>query len=293
MNKYFIGLILGVIVTKFSCATNNLVESSSIDKLAEINNYVKQYQTAKQSSQLCLIYDLDNTILTQEPKLGSDAWTQWNISLESQDLHKLENWGISHNLYSLEGALRFFMLYKPTESTTVDIINQLKDVQHHPSIVMTARSFERYFAATENQLAHNNLDFKTNPIGISPSSKDQLLLQPNKHATGYKAYIDGVYYSADDNKGEEIAQLIQQQRKITKNNNLCQTLIFVDNSLTNARNVYNKFKQSNPAKIHVISLRYSAYDQYNKVSESSLKDWDYQAKNSTAQTLFKLIKQLN
>jgi|GEM_PF-6130371 len=279
--------------TSNSLPNNGSAESATISSLAEIQGYVDQIKPGITSpQQLCVIYDMDNTILSAEPKLGSDSWMTWNNGLANTDPEKISNWNLTSDLHGFEGALRFFIKYYPTESVTTAIINNIKDDQHYPSIVMTARSYERYYAATENQLKTNKLDYTSNPIGKTASFNTPITLTPNKDHTAYKAYFNGVYYSADDNKGSEILEFIKSQRKETGNGNLCWTLIFVDNSKTNVDHVYATFK-NNQDNVNVIALRYSAYDKYLTPSLITIDSWLIINGQSASNQLYRLITALN
>lgn len=268
------------------------IESHEIAKFAEVLQYVDKNQTKQHPDQLCLIYDMDNTILSAEPNVGSDSWMAWNSKLSLDNPNRISNWQISNDLHGFEGALRFFIKYYPTENSTLATLNQIKDQQGHPSIVMTARSYERYYAATNNQLLVNQMDFTTNPIGKTGAANQALTLTPNDATTGYKAYFKGVFYSADDNKGTEILKLIADQRKLNKNPTLCETTIFVDNSATNTKNVYHAFL-GNSQKLNLVALHYTHYDNYLTTNPQDLKTWNINESASQGQNLLNLIKQLN
>lgn len=283
--------LIGLTGSSFAANTAQ-IESHEIAKFAEVLKYVDQHQTKQHPDQLCVVYDMDNTILSAEPNVGSDSWMAWNSKLSLDNPNRITNWQISNDLHGFEGALRFFIKYYPTESSTLATLNQIKDQQGHPSIVMTARSYERYYAATNNQLLANQMDFTTNPIGITGAANKDLILTPNTDATAYKAYFKGVFYSADDNKGTEILKLIADQRKLTKNSNLCKTTIFVDNSATNTKNVYQAFLDHSQ-KLNLITLRYSNYDNYLTTSPQTLTTWNINESSSQGQSLFNLIQQLN
>ena len=292
MKNYKLLISLTSLIGASFAASTPQVEQHDIAKFSDILNYVNQHQTKQDPDQLCLIYDMDNTILSAEPNVGGDSWMAWNSKLSTDNPNKITNWNLSEDLHGFEGALRFFIKYYPTESDTLAIINQIKDTQQHPSIVMTARSCERYFAATENQLNTNKMNFKTNPIGVSGSKNQPLTLIPNNDFTAYKAYFNGVYYSADDNKGYEILYLLAQQRKLSRNSNLCKTTIFVDNSATNTQNVYQAFL-NNKQGVNLIALHYTAYDNYLIPNAKTLATWNVAESSSQGQNLFNLIQQLN
>lgn len=292
MKNYKLLISLTSLIGASFAASTPQVEQHDIAKFSDVLNYVNQHQIKQNPNQLCLIYDMDNTILSSEPNVGGDSWMAWNSKLSTDNPNKITNWKLSNDLHGFEGALRFFIKYYPTESDTLAIINQIKDTQQHPSIVMTARSYERYFAATENQLNENQMDFKSNPIGVSSSKNQPLTLIPNNDFSAYKAYFNGVYYSADDNKGYEILYLITQQRKLSHNSNLCKTTIFVDNSATNTQNVYQAFL-NNKQGINLVALHYTAYDNYLTPNAKTLATWNIAESSSQEQNLFNLIQQLN
>lgn len=275
-----------------TCMAENSVNQYNINKFSNILNYTEQVQDTSNPNELCVVYDMDNTILAAEPNVGGDSWMSWNNNLKSNDINKITNWDLSADLHGFEGSLRFFIKYHPTEKDTLATINEIKDTQKHPSIVMTARSYERYFAATNNQLLANKMNFTTNPIGITGNESSPLTLIPNKNHNAYKAYFNGVYYSAEDNKGVEILSLIKEQRKQTGDNSLCQTTIFIDNSMSNVKNVYNAFL-NNSQNPNLIALHYTGYDDYLDPKPDVIKSWSIENKGSTGEQLYKLIKNLN
>ncbi len=298
MNHFYLKVtsaFFSIAFSTISLANNlsNIVESYPISQFADLINYVNNNTVKNHPEQLCLIYDMDNTILAAEPHLGGDSWAVWNNSLGANDERKMENWGYGEDFHSIEGSLRYFVKYHPTESTTITTINQIKDNERHPSIVMTARSFERYYAATEHQLSANKLNFASNPIGVTGSkSSNNLILTSNHNNTAFKSYYNGVYYSANDNKGNEIVTLINQQRRLTNNQKLCNTVIFIDNSETNVKNVYNAFVNKKNG-FHIIALHYTGYDKYLKSESNSIQTWDITSSNSNAKKLLDTLNSIN
>ncbi len=268
------------------------INKYEINKFSQVLEYTDKLGLNQPPTSLCVIYDLDNTILSAEPKIGGDSWMSWNRSLVANDPNRIEQWGLSTDIHGFEGALRFFIKNKPTEADTREIVNTIKDQYGHPSIVMTARSYERYYAATKNQLEANQFDFMSNPIGNPATANDTLTLEPNTRKTAYKAYFNGVYYSADDNKGNEILKLIKQQRQITGNNQLCRTTIFIDNSNTNVENVYQAFLASTE-QLNLVALRYAAYDNYLTPTDETKSSWNINNSDTPGKLFYNWVLMLN
>lgn len=282
--------ILGVTFSVCVVATP-VVKYASIDHFNQINDFVDSIHA--ESQELCVVYDMDNTIVTNDANFGGDHWASWNNNLPSENSNKLDSWGVSKDFHSLEGALRMLMTYRLTESNVLSTINKIKDEQNHPSIVMTARGFERYYAATENELTQNKLNFTTNPIGITGNSSMLLTITPNIEHNSFKAYYNGVYYTARDNKGGEIQNLILQQRAITNNNSLCKNIVFIDNSENNVNNVYNEFLHNNKINANLTAIHYTYDRNFTAFDHKPEPSWLLKNKNSAASNLKSFITKIN
>lgn len=281
-------ILLGAIST---VNATEIIQKLSTDNFNQFKTTVEKFGQNKKD--ICVIYDLDNTLITQEPSFGGDHWASWNASLSKSDKRKVENWTLSNNFHDTEGTIRSFIKYTPTESITLSTVNYIKDTLHYSSIIMTARSYDQYYIATNNQLKANGFNFTTNPIGITGSNNTNLLLKPNKTNTAFIAYYNGVYYAAENNKANEIINLVLEQRKITKNKNLCKNIIFIDNAQKNVDNIYQTFIDNNAIRSNVLSIHYTYDDRLKYLESKPNSDWDINKKGSTAATLKIFINKVN
>ncbi len=298
-----VNLLLGIFL---STAINSVVMASSdinyyndcdthrseqVSSFQELLNYIKDSScpTKDEPQRLCVVYDVDNTLLTQKHYLGSDTWSVWQNGLVSTDPNKVVNWGApGTNFAAFEGAIRYFMNYYPTEEQTVNIVNKIKDYLKHPSMALTARDYEHYNSSTNQSLAINKINFTTNLIP-DPTRKDLNTLVLTKNSTGeyYKAYDNGIYYAATDNKGTELLNFITKVQQASSNT--CKEIIFIDNSQKNVDNVYNAFTEKN---IGLISLHYNTKWDSSPSNKDINNYWNVNTAPS-ARDFYNFIQEVN
>jgi hypothetical protein len=275
-------MLMNNVLAKYPCdkSTQIIKQTSTI---SVVENYVNKLQCNGKPKHICIIYDIDNTLLTTDPNLGGDAWGNWQLSLDESNANKVTNWIKYTNHARFEGALRFFANYTPVESNTVEIVNKLQAT--YPSIGFTARSFDGYYSATVHQLAENKLDFSKNPIGSN--NFDKKFFSLNNQRNGFKMYYNGVYYAASDSKGPDLKDFIIYQRQVTHNPHLCSAIIFVDDNQVNIDSVANALKDQAFIGVYLTAL--NAKNPYNW----HIQLWQLGYPNSQGQKLFELIQQMN
>lgn len=272
-----------------------------IYSFATLKNYVAKHTKCGETEpkDLCMVYDIDNTILTTEPNMGSDSWMAWNEQLADTDPNKLKNWGNpGQNGHAFEGALRYFIHYRSTEVMTLNTVNYFKDTLHHPSIALTARDFPSYYSATVQELSYNKFDFSNNYIGDSSLPENTIVLHKNTRGSEFKAYYQGVYYAAGDDKGLTLLELIKSAREKTNNPTLCSQVVFIDNAEHNVDNVYNAFTANTSEKFGIIALLYHGYDSYLTPTKSDINHWKLgksidNGGESQSENIYKFIQYIN
>ena len=264
----------------------------TITNFNELRDYVDKNSADYASPEnLCFVYDVDNTLITQGDSFGGDSWAGWQSSLKDNDKNKVKSWaGASgDNAHAFEGSLRYFMNYRPTENDVAGVVDYIKDTKHHPSIALTARDYEHYNASTDRSLKLNKIDFNTNkiPDPDTGDTKNTLVLTKNKTGEFYKAYNNGIYYSATDNKGVELLAFLNKVR--SKNPGMCSSVVFVDNAENNVDDVYNSLKNSD---ISMTSIHYvTKYD--NKPTQKMIDRWKIDGKHSQSKDFYKFLQVVN
>jgi Protein of unknown function (DUF2608) len=283
-------LIFAFLDVNTSFANNPLYECNQSTHIIENSNTitvvrqrVDQFRCKNEAKSICIVYDMDNTLLTNEPNLSSDAWGRWQRSLSESDKDKATHWIPNANPLALEGALRYFATYTPVEPDTVTIVNALQS--KYPSMVLTSRSFDGYYSATSRELKSNHLDFSKNPIGYNSFDKKFFALNNSKDA--FKMYYDGVYYVANDPKGPNLLKFIAYQRHVTRNPQLCKAIVFIDDNAENIESVGTSIVRDAYIGIHLTKL--DAKDPRNWRPEL----WRLGTPNSPGEALFNLIPLIN
>jgi hypothetical protein len=250
------------------------------EKIADVEQYASRLDCLTPSTQVCMIFDIDNTLITNYPNFGDEAWGSWQSYLSKNDPSNpnlITHWLPNVGLYDTVAALRFLLDFTPVESVTPAVLH---DVQNkYPTIALTSRSFTS-LSTTERQLLSNDMNFKLNPIGGNPL--DPYFLQ--QHNNQLKMYYNGIYYTAGANKGENLLQLIEHYRNKLNRPNLCSVVIAVDDTSSHIDDMSNALRN----KIGYIGIHYTALP---KASDPNQWTPDIWLKQSVE--LKNVIKRLN
>lgn len=252
------------------------------NSLSAVARYAHSFN-ASDAKQVCLVYDIDNTLLTAEPSFGGDAWAIWQNSLKAGDHNRVTHWLSAGTMGDFEGALRYFMNYRPVESATPAIVADLQ--QQYPSMALTARSFDQYYPATKRALMANAIDFSKHPI--AQKAFDNTLLELNTKGDAFKMYYNGVYYAAGDDKGLTLLNFIRYQRQLSANPRLCAAVVFVDD---NPRNV-EAVAQALDHQLAFVAIHLTTIEANNPVLWRTVS-WSLDSPHSQAQDFYAAIQTL-
>ncbi len=244
--KKTVSLLLGISLVTVSHA-GLINQEKPVKHMADIIPFADKLADTYGKDKLCIVYDIDNTLITNKGRFASESWVYWQASQGNSYAKKLL--GDNHaNIYDFIDAIRYFINYQPVEKDSAEIISKLQDT--YPSIALTSRGFSS-IATTTRQLQYNHFDFSKNPIG--DGSFDNSYLHLNKYKNGYSMYINGIQFAAGGDKGKLLQTLILKERAKTDNPNLCQAIVYVDDTKSKADMIKRELK----GKFAYYSLHYT------------------------------------
>lgn len=251
--------LLCLLLTTFLFATQTQAKSTIIS--ANSFETVKQViLQQKDPHHLLLALDDDDT-LTMLPcpspshcqYLGGPVWYTWQSKLPATSKERI--WKTFPELLHIAN-----FLYVSSKSVLVD--PAIPDALHAASnqgahiIVVTDRGYAMT-GATEQEFTKDNI-FKSIEKSAIETPGDHISYPgfyfPQKwgdHTPRRIAYLHGVLYVAGQNKGVMIQQLLAKTNQTKK----IQTIIFVDDTLQNVKDVANAYK-NNP-HVNVISIHFT------------------------------------
>lgn len=222
------------IITDFSIVVENVTQK------------VKQYG----SSNVLVVLDIDNTILTSDIDLGGDIWYQWQtekLALKPKPKQKINDCFYEDAiglLYQL-GTMRL------TDTLIPNYISTWQAAQI-TTFALTSRN-PNSRQATERELIKNNVDFTKNPLKID---KSLIYLQ---HYNDYQSlsYINGIMMTTGLNKGEMLELILD------KSPQKFEAIIFVDDSKKNVVNLVEKYKTTE--NIDLTIFHYQKVEEDRKI----------------------------
>ena len=250
----------------------------SVKNIKDIEPYAAKLSKDYGKSSVCIVYDIDNTLLTNKEKFASEGWVYWQASKSNPYAKHLLS-DQSANIYDFLNAVRYFINYQPVESDTVAVVSKLQ--KEYPSIALTSRGFSAE-ATTLRQLRVNGLDFTKNPIGSDQF--DPSFFAQNKYKNDYTMYNHGIQYAAGGDKGELLLGLIEKERQKTNNSNLCQSVVNVDDTGSKVDMVKDELK----GKLNYYAIHYT----YLPDPEDS-KNWEIADWSKMSNYLQQIVNRLN
>ena len=224
-----------------------------IENINEIKITVDKFASEHGELRTLVVFDVDNTLLTMNNDLGSDAWYVWQRGLDfkspasvSTDFPGLLD--VQRLLYQLSDM-------RKVEPTTQTFVQKLIE-RGHPVMALTARGPES-LSSTMRELKDQNYEFPSAPVcgypmcvyrGIITGSHVKAaaesarglftrlpeLVGENPRAIGYS---NGIMMVAGQNKGAMLQLLMA-----SSNNAGFEAIIFVDDNERNIRKVEDAFK---------------------------------------------------
>lgn len=233
-----------------STPSHTTIDTINITALQNVDNQITALNRQYGASNVLVVTDIDNTILTATADLGSDIWYQWQTGkLEVKPTAQQQVDCLYEDAIGLLYALAPMQLTEPSVPTLLAGWQQ----QGNPVIALTARSPSSR-AATERELARNQLDFTLSPIR---TKRDEPLLLRDTLEREY-SYMQGIMMTSGQNKGAMLQRLIAQAGQHYK------AIVFIDDSAKNIANMVNAYEQTGGMNVYAYYYTLIEHQRLNK-----------------------------
>ncbi|WP_426357394.1 DUF2608 domain-containing protein [Pseudocolwellia sp. HL-MZ19] len=180
------------------------------------------------SSNVLIVVDIDNTLLTSSVDLGGDIWYQWQRG--KLDIKPSEDQQVACLFEDSIGLLYELSPMNLTENNLPSVIEQWQSNQN-TILALTSRA-PIYRAATERELIRNGMNLEVS--ALSPAGQDAPVYRETLERE--LSYMKGVMMTSGMNKGEMLDYILD------KTGREFDAIVFVDDSGKNIVNVYEQFK---------------------------------------------------
>ena len=253
-------------------------EKSQIQSMNAVSAKIEELKKQYTASEILVVFDIDNTLLTTESDLGGDAWFIWQEeklkNKDPQDRVAIDFDG----LLRVQGYLYSLNHMNPAEAMTPNFMRRLQD-QGHAVFMLTSRGSE-FLNFTQRELSRNGYEASLTAPGPRGGYAGKFLpydLQnPEKSclkaeelaAWGLKeskpsVYSEGVFYTSGQHKGAMLRALLCKVRKSYK------AIVFVDDTEKHVDRILLAYQRYN---VNVQSMRYGAMDaQVERFKKSDKK----------------------
>jgi hypothetical protein len=227
-------------------------------------------------SETLVIFDFDDTLLTTEGILGSEAWFNWQAQIlkDAPNSTLLVSKNFS-GLLKAQNTILAVAAHKPVEPSLKDDIESLQKDKYF-TMVMTSRGPEER-SLTQRELKRNGIDFstqaprlrlrqtcevlpydleKTEAIGISQDLKAKLKMKVAKKI----CYENGLFFTEGQHRGVMLKFFTTHIARAVKN------IIFINNFSKPLEDLKAAFENSSDLKI--ITLRYAGRDSFVSLSDT-------------------------
>ena len=266
------------LITIVVFALPSIHEERTVKSIKDIIPYVEKMAQNYGNDNVCIIYDIDNTLITNSGKYASESWGYWQENKSKNYASQLLD-DSNANIHDYLNAIRYFIDYDMVELDTTKIVNALQ--KKYPSIALTSRDFGSE-AATSRQLVINGIDFSKHPIGTGEF--DNTYLEVNKYGDDYSMYINGIQYAAGGNKGKLLRTLINKERFKTNNPKLCQGIVYLDDTKSKVDTITQELKDH---------FNYYALHYTNLPNPELSKNWKVAQWHNESQVVQNLVDRLN
>ncbi|MDC9721558.1 MAG: DUF2608 domain-containing protein [Urechidicola sp.] len=236
MKKYKIIKLLPILILAialnfaFINSNNGEVKVVTTTNFQKVDSLVNELLNQKNSSNILVVLDIDNTILTSSTDLGGDIWYQWQrgkLNVKPTDEQIVDclfedSIGLLYELGTTE----------LTDSILPTLINNWQE-KEIPVFALTSRS-PKYRAATERELSRREIDFTK--TALRPDGEN--LPNYRYYLKNEMSYMQGIMMTSGMNKGEMLQHILQ------KTGQNFESIIFVDDSEKNVYNLEQQFKNS-------------------------------------------------
>ena len=274
-----IGVILGFV--SISLASESIV-SDDFHVVA-----TKAYALAEQygKEEVIVVYDIDNTLLAMNQRLGSDQWFSWQAAkITAGDLTDAVAKDIP-GLLSVQGTLYALGSMHAPDKETPAIVNELQQNGFH-NLVLTSRGFD-FRDATLRELSKNGYHFGKTTIHPQEGFAGTYLPYELSNISNYGlseddvkkfklgnpnpvSFMDGIFMTAGQHKGVMLRTLLW------KTDHLFKAILFVDDQQKHCTRMHDAFDSQG---VDVVTIRYSKEDDHVKEFELSdksqvIEEWE-------------------
>ncbi len=206
------------------------VNQNTTEVFTKVKQIVLQQDKKYKTSNVLVVFDIDNTLLTATKDLGSDVWYQWQTGKLKVKATKSQKVPC---LYSDTIGLLYELLPMKLTAKNVPTVLNLLQKRKQPMFALTSRSPD-YRTATERELKRNGLSFI--PTALSYANNKELLLR-GKFSRPY-SYMDGIMMTTGGDKGKMLDYILTTSKRKYK------SIVFVDDGLSNIQSVAKEFALS-------------------------------------------------
>ncbi|BDX07870.1 DUF2608 domain-containing protein [Planctobacterium marinum] len=242
--------------------------------VAEVNRLNAKYGV----SNVLIVLDIDNTILTSSVDLGGDVWYQWQRG--KLDIKPTDEQKVACLFEDSIGLLYELVPMTLTESNVVEIIKQWQ-TDGNTLFALTSRA-PKYRAATERELYNKGINLEA--TALAPIGQPAPVY---RETVGRElSYMKGVMMTSGMNKGDMLEYILQ------KTDRSFDAFVFVDDSKKNIVDLYEKYKDNKDIDaniFHYVHIEHQREETFGKIitEQQALKmDNDWKSLNETLNSLF-------
>ncbi len=235
----------------YACVINTTdVKVTVTNEYKEIRKVIDEKVKEYGNSEVLIVLDIDNTILTSNVDLGGDIWYQWQRG--KLDLKPTPEQKIDRCFYEdVVGLLYECGTMVLTDSMLPGYINEWQKAGI-PMFALTSRS-PRYRTPTERELSKRGIDMTK--TAIRPEGKELPLYRYSLKRE--LSYMKGIMMTSGMNKGEMLAHILEKTGRSFK------AIVFVDDSEKNVKNLKAKFETVGGIDMTIF--------HYRKIEEERIK----------------------
>lgn len=206
----------------------NSVKDTSITEFIEVVKIVNQKIKLFGESEILIVLDIDNTLLTSHVDLGGDVWYQWQTG--KLDLKPTKEQKVGKCLYKdAIGLLYELGTMDLTDTLIPEYIHSWQDTGI-TVFALTSRS-PRDRTATERELKKKEIDFSKTALKAYGECVPIYRYNMQKDMS----YMNGIMMTTGMDKGKMLAHILE------KTGRSFEAIVFVDDSKKNVDAVKRKF----------------------------------------------------
>lgn len=253
-------LIKPLLALLFFCVAMSASANSTIVSLNSFKDIQQLLLQQKQPKKVLLVMDDDDT-LTMMPcpaknhcqHLGGPEWFAWQSKLPANSAQRI--WKSFPELLSINNLI-FSMSKMPLTDSQIPATLKTAQQQGIKTIVASARGYDM-LNPTETQFTQDGIfDLIRNNAIKTPDDHSSFpgIYNPakwNNNSVRAIAYVHGILYLSGQNKG----MMLQQFLAKTKNTRKIRTIIFVDDTMQNVKDVASVYEKD--ADMNVVSIHFT------------------------------------